>query len=338
MAAPRLNTVYDYTSLRLQKSGGRLVRVKQSTSNLDLPTSRSTIQDSRGNWIARDAAGFQSVYKSKRTNQEDENSEEAEVIDLNLEPEAEEADEDDGTDNGQSRKRNRKARAKGGGVARKRREIVQDLDFLEVSQDTVDSPSTLPLPSSDLLKCIHHFASNYYNERGQLLNSTRDYRRNRKARQLVKLHSKTLDRTRGEVQRLEEKGDVEGVDDEDDEEEEEDPSPPRKRFRYSREKYMFRDMYKIMDGSSLMAIGMLLQEHVAQLLTPKIPEGWEEAMMLAGMELAQSDSSDLVDQNEAPPSTGASQFGAESTEDEESEPENQIDETEDEDEGMDLLN
>ncbi|KAF7432641.1 hypothetical protein PC9H_004583 [Pleurotus ostreatus] len=342
MAAPRLNTVFDYTSLRLQRSGGRLVRVKQSTTNLDLPTSRSTIQDSRGNWIARDAAGFQSVYKSKRTNQEDENSEEAEeVIDPNLEPEAEETNEDDSTDNGQSQRRNRKARAKDGGVARKRRKIVQDLDFLELSPDNVDSPSTLPLPSSDLLKCIHHFASNYYNERGQLLNSTRDYRRNRKARQLAKLHSKTQDKTRGEVQRLEDKGDVEEVeDDEDDDEEEEDPSPPRKRVRYSKEKYMFRDMYKIMDGSSLMAIGMLLQEHVAQLLTPKIPEGWEEAMILAqnedeeaaDEESAQSDSSDLVDQNEVPPSTDASQFGAESTEDEESEPETQIDETEDEDE------
>ncbi|KAL4264521.1 hypothetical protein AB1N83_004165 [Pleurotus pulmonarius] len=339
MAAPRLNTVYDYTSLRLQQSGGRLVRVKQNASNLDLSTSRSTIQDSRGNWIARDAAGFQSVYRSKRINQDDENNEETEVIDLNLEPEAEDADEDDNASDDQSRRRRRhgKARAKDGGAARKRRKIVQDLDFLEASRDNIDSPSTLPLPSSDLLKCIHHFASNYYSERGQLSNSTRDYRRNRKARQLAKLDNKTHVKARGEGENRDEKGDTE-----EDNDDGEDSSPARKRARRRREKYLFRDMYKIMDGSSLMAIGMLLQEHVAQLLAPKIPEGWEEAMMLAEdegeegdeNETAPSDSSDLVGQNEVPPSTDASQFGAESSEESESEPETQVRDSEDEDEAM----
>lgn len=90
---------------------------------------------------------------------------------------------------------------------------------------------------------------------------------------------------------------------------------------------------------------MLLQEHVAQLLTPRIPEGWEEAMMLAqdedeevdDKEREHSDSSDLVDQNEVPPSTDASQFGAESSEESESKPETQDGDSDDEDEAMEDL-
>ncbi len=103
------------------------------------------------------------------------------------------------------------------------------------------------------MKCIHHFASNYYSERGQLSNSTRDYRRNRKARQLAKLDNKSHVKVRGEGEKREEKGDTE-----EDNADEEDSSPARKRARHRREKYLFWDMYKIMDGSSLMAIGLSL--------------------------------------------------------------------------------
>ncbi|KAH9964197.1 hypothetical protein BC827DRAFT_56656 [Russula dissimulans] len=43
------------------------------------------------------------------------------------------------------------------------------------------------------------------------------------------------------------------------------------------------DMYKAFDGSALMAIGMLLQEHISMLLKPRIPPEWEEEMEAAGL-------------------------------------------------------
>jgi len=41
------------------------------------------------------------------------------------------------------------------------------------------------------------------------------------------------------------------------------------------------DMYKVFDGSAMMALGMLVQEHIAHLLRPSIPESWEREIRSA---------------------------------------------------------
>ncbi|KAM6501861.1 hypothetical protein JOM56_001838 [Amanita muscaria] len=46
-------------------------------------------------------------------------------------------------------------------------------------------------------------------------------------------------------------------------------------LREIRQKHQ-QDMYRVMNGSALMVLGMLVQEHVAKLVRGKVPEGWEE--------------------------------------------------------------
>ncbi|KAF8216355.1 hypothetical protein K438DRAFT_1797085 [Mycena galopus ATCC 62051] len=141
----------------------------------------------------------------------------------------------------------------------KRRKVAHDLNFLETSlvqatPSSSPSDSAFDIPSSDLLKCIHHFACNYYSERGQLFNESRTWRKGRKERKRARLAAKEKLLT----------------EDANSDEEGPDADPPPKTAALQR-----RDMYKTMDGSALLAIGMLLQEHIARLLTPRIPDGWE---------------------------------------------------------------
>jgi len=156
-----------------------------------------------------------------------------------------------------------------GGRSAKRRKVAHDFGFLETSlphtvqATTSSSPSesAFAVPSSDLLKYIHHFACNYYSDRGQLFNESRTWRKGRKARRLARLAAKAklLDE---DANSDEEEGPVPEVD-----------ADPLKTVTPHR-----RDMYKTMDGSALLAIGMLLQEHIARILAPKIPDGWEQGI------------------------------------------------------------
>ncbi|KAF7370724.1 hypothetical protein MSAN_00705600 [Mycena sanguinolenta] len=147
------------------------------------------------------------------------------------------------------------------GRSTKRRKIAHDLDFLETSLPHATQPSgsfapqsAFAVPSSDLLKYIHHFACNYYSDRGQLFNESRTWRKGRRERKLAKLAAKAKLNSEEE----------EGTASEPDADLPKTVIPPR------------RDMYKTMDGSALLAIGMLLQEQIAQILAPKIPDDWEE--------------------------------------------------------------
>ena len=63
MAAPRLSTVYDLSSLHLHPDSSR---VHQTSANLRPRKAAVSVRDSRGNWIARDAGGSQSVGKYQR--------------------------------------------------------------------------------------------------------------------------------------------------------------------------------------------------------------------------------------------------------------------------------
>lgn len=141
MSSHRLSTVYDYSSLRIHPDGSR---VNQSSHNLRPRIAKVAVQDSRGNWIARDAGGSATVKRYR--NVRDETSE-GEHFDFgNAE-----------FDNAGSRTR-RKNKGKGtvkettvvnrrernGRSTEKRRKFTHDLEFLAEKPQVVGPP----LPSS----------------------------------------------------------------------------------------------------------------------------------------------------------------------------------------------
>ncbi|KAJ6581369.1 hypothetical protein B0H19DRAFT_1114881 [Mycena capillaripes] len=195
----------------------------------------------------------------------------------------------------------------------KRRKVAHDFGFLETSlphavqTTTSSSPSAFAVPSSvimftifslssfrralqDLLKCIHHFACNYYSDRGQLFNASRTYRKAKKQRRLARLAAKEKPRPQDASSG------------------EEEPAPDADTDPPKTQKDRRRDMYKVMDGSALLAIGtstssqlfycvnsvqgMLLQEHIARMLAPRIPDGWEQGIL---------DESEEEEEEEEPP-------------------------------------
>ncbi|PSR78319.1 hypothetical protein PHLCEN_2v7441 [Hermanssonia centrifuga] len=161
----------------------------------------------------------------------------------------------------------------------------------------------------DLLKCIHYFASTYYSNMGQLRNDTREYRKEKKQRRLKRLSGKgtgsvpapkegsprpNRSKTQSEGSSSSSEQEAEGSENEEGDTTATAGRPKHKRaFRRARTE-SGTDMYKIFDGSALVAIGrrsrvtlsssltrwpgMLLQEHVTDLLSTRIPDGWEEAM------------------------------------------------------------
>jgi len=142
--------------------------------------------------------------------------------------------------------------------------------------------------TQDLLKCIHRFAAEFYTERGQLLNISREYRKQRKkraqkrARQRLRASRKEegLDSLSGSSssQSSKSKEDSEGdpasnAETEQEEEEEEEaeldsddhgegPSTSRNikkkgnaKRKGRRRAELYTDMYKMFDGSAMMALG-----------------------------------------------------------------------------------
>ncbi|KAG5651259.1 hypothetical protein H0H81_009303 [Sphagnurus paluster] len=253
----RRSTVYDLASLRLHPDG---TRVQQSTSaNLRMRHVASA-QDARGNWFARDAAGSAKVAKYRRVR--DDKDGEGEAGDSGKDTELQT------TAKGNRKEKEKEKTSKRTGKklkARpaKRQKFLHDFDFLAPETNVPSSSSSeQPLPSSDLLKSIHYFASSYYHERGQLMNLTKDYRVMRKQNTL---------RRRAEKERAEVEGDEEAL------------KPVRRGgvIKGSGKKIYPKDMYKILDGSALVAIGMLMQEYVVQMLEVRIPDGWEDMVQEA---------------------------------------------------------
>ncbi|KAF9458470.1 hypothetical protein BDZ94DRAFT_1270532 [Collybia nuda] len=282
MSGPRRSTVYDYSSLRIHPDGSR---VEQSTRNLRPRTSRTTIKDSRGNWIARDAGGLGIVGRYKRVREETD----GEVVSLGAN---EPSDLGKGKSKGKDKAKPATGYRKRDERAAKRQKFVHDFDFLE-TPNTLVLPDVQPLPSSDLLKSIHYFASQYYTEKGQLYNASRQYRLEKKQRRLSRLQQeKDAASASPELEPHGASGDT-------------DDAPvkkPRRGGRVKGGKVIYRkDMYKVLEGSALMAIGMLLQEHVNQLMEIRIPDGWEESIMNAEAESDDPDS--LSDHDEAPVGT-----------------------------------
>ncbi|KAG0697302.1 hypothetical protein DFH29DRAFT_1003846 [Suillus ampliporus] len=309
MSIRRNSTTHDLATLRIHPDGSR---VQQSSINRRTRTAPSTVPDTRGNWIARDAGGKVAVRKTRNASAKVDD-EDGESIDIRLSDELGEEDltartskkgkqkaiESDAEDSG-GKRTGRNFRA------RKRRSFTEDLSFLEpslrcvvpqsesTSNDDFSSSSssesdseseeikiTFPDPSPELLKCIHHFASRYYQEKGVLSDRSRGYRDERKTRRSKKsatnIHDQTTskpalwtrdlsldaddedDQWEDEEDEREDKED-EWEDDEDDEmEDDENPS--------HNEEHLEKDMYKALDGSALVAIGIILQEQIAHAMT-----------------------------------------------------------------------
>lgn len=192
--------------------------------------------------------------------------------------------------------------------ARKRRSFSEDLSFLapspprrvfpptastsegdfssssSSSSDSDSEPEEIkvkfPDPSPELLKCIHHFASRYYREKGVLSDLSRGYRDERKTRRskssVSNIHDQSTskpalwtrdssldadddDQWEDEKYELEDGGD-EWEDEEDEWEDEEDDGENA----FLKEEH--KDMYKALDGSALVAIGIILQEQIAHMM------------------------------------------------------------------------
>ncbi|KAL5507738.1 hypothetical protein ACEPAH_5356 [Sanghuangporus vaninii] len=159
--------------------------------------------------------------------------------------------------------------------------------------EAAHSQPVLPVPSSDLLKCVHHFASEYYTSYGCLYNAPKAAREATKIRKFARLR-KAVARKAG--QRVIDE-DTKGLESSDTSGNDSDgnmkdignkadriadsgrddgtrltPAGQRKQKKTSPKDMPRRDMYRAFDGSALMAIGMLLQEHVAELL--RAEEDW----------------------------------------------------------------
>ncbi|GAW01239.1 hypothetical protein LENED_002823 [Lentinula edodes] len=153
--------------------------------------------------------------------------------------------------------------------ARKRRKFATDEEYLapmlplrgssalKNDSESILQPQ-LAHPSSDLLKCIHYY-----------------YRKERKARRLAKLAqdgrtARTKTRSSSDTGKFSGLEEDAIIDDEDgDEESERDHQEEPTKAPVRRKDHDIADMYKTMDGSALIAIGMLLQEHINELLHPQ---------------------------------------------------------------------
>ncbi|KAF9035915.1 hypothetical protein BJ165DRAFT_1355169, partial [Panaeolus papilionaceus] len=205
MTEPRRSTVYDYSDLRLHPDGSR---VYQKDSNRQLWLANKVVQTANKTWIATDAGGSMKVRKFRgRVKKKAVESEEGEEFNLDDvggldDAEQDESSRDEEGESGQKRKLKKKV----DGRTIKRRKFLQDYSFLGSGDESkaaspkpavpMEQPATTPLPhhdpfpfepSADLLKYIHRFAAEFYTERGELLNISREFRKQRKARRLEKL-------------------------------------------------------------------------------------------------------------------------------------------------------
>ncbi|KAF8165894.1 hypothetical protein B0H34DRAFT_794222 [Crassisporium funariophilum] len=314
MTEPRLSTVYDYSDLRLHPDG---TRVYQKSTNLRPALQRVTVQNSRANWIAKDAGGPLNIrqFKPAKATLEDPQEEDVGSTESQVDIEADHTSVDE-TEESPKQTRKHKLKRPDGRKA-KRQKFANNYDYLSAEASTSNNAVPVPNvstpvnplnsnPSSDLLKCIHRFASEYYTETGQLLNASRTFRKERKEKRLLRLEKQKAKQTRstkglsgssrstsshaGSPKQDTEDEIENDTDDEKESENENDAgrtevddqkSKAKQRAagkgkgRRRAEKHHV-DMYKVLDGSAMLAVGMLVQEYIAHLLNPQAPPGWED--------------------------------------------------------------
>nr|VWP01992.1 Uncharacterized protein [Ganoderma boninense] len=317
----RRTTVHDLAALRLHRDG---TRVANSDSNSSSRRAKYTLRDARGNWVAKDAGGLGTVPLRPTVSQPPEDEQDDDGGGSELEVDGQLAEEEGvfpKADKGKGRAResgDEEGEIAVDSRAGKRRRFDEDFSYLDPGAlpDLASAPSgedphshpaeedsgTFPVPSADLLKCLHYFATTYYTAMGQLYDASREFRKERKKRRAQKLE-KTEATSSSPLSAGQEFNDPlsgsgeedfefdeneEGEEDEEvDEEEEEERGEGDKKRSKARERrprgpqHVTKDMYKLFDGSALMALGMLLQEHVAEVLQPNVPEGWDQEFALA---------------------------------------------------------
>lgn len=298
----RRSTVHDFSSLRLHPDG---TRVPLSQTAPKARHAKYTVQDHRGNWIAQDASGVDRVKTRRAAAKEQEEAREDEDGDVDESQVA--GPSRTGEDKGKGRAVDddedvhelKDARAKrrklfhedvrlhglgvraaatleeqplpSGGSSPAR--VVQPAAFSQPNPSSVSTTLCLKAHTEplmrlqDLLKCIHYFASTYYSEMGQLRDSSKEYRKEKKLRRLKRLQ-KQADRKAAAAQSDQKAGDGEDESSatsssEEEETESEDESTTSKAPTSKKGSRNVRrakalagaDMYKIFDGSALMAIG-----------------------------------------------------------------------------------
>ncbi len=120
---------------------------------------------------------------------------------------------------------------------------------------------------------MHYFSSTYYTAMGQLYDASREFRKERKIRRAQKLKktgtASSSDPSPGDKEFDDPQGssgeeDIEFDEDEEDEEEaDEEGDEDEKRMKGGKRRprtsrHVAKDMYKLFDGSALMALGMSL--------------------------------------------------------------------------------
>ncbi|KAH9031848.1 hypothetical protein EDB84DRAFT_1491679 [Lactarius hengduanensis] len=249
----RRSTVQDYATLRLHPDGSR---IKLRTPKRNDPYHKAG-RDARGNRVARDAAGLAVVPKRP-----------APLDDGRVETVSSGQDVSSGE--------SRRAKPRKDNRRKRRRLDPHDVEFLRDSGNVPGNADAVgetrwPVPSSDLLKCVNYFACQYYAARGLLLDQSREYCREKEQR---KAEDRQKVRTGGS-------GDGPFVADGDSDGNAKKEDPHDRECTVSSKG--LPGMYKALDGSALVAIGMLLQELVSTILKPNVPPGWEKEMEAAGL-------------------------------------------------------
>jgi hypothetical protein len=328
----RRSTVHDFSTLRLHPDGTRVQINSPTRTGLHDSRTRDTGRDIRGNRVARDAAGH-GVVPKRAVMREDDNDE---------------------VHNARPRVPRRRKRGRidddqveflGASGSGAHRHITTSMGGGATTIDANGKGEMMnwPMPSSvrpgrafifslslhatthhsfllcfvmqDLLKCVHHFASQYYSARGLLADRSREYRREvrqQAAKRVLAQAASGGAAYAGPGTNADTAADDPFTGDEEDDEidyEKDDCHDGVIKDRGVGEgkgtpSEDVPDMYRAFDGSALMAIGtsvpsqiviatqsrmkelspgMLLQEHTSMLLKLNIPLGWTKELEAAGI-------------------------------------------------------
>ncbi|KAF8589646.1 hypothetical protein K439DRAFT_1628644 [Ramaria rubella] len=254
----RRSTIHDAAALRLHPNGVRLSVTNGFVKNA---TRSLAHKDARGNWTATDAAGDGKVVKRRKIDED-------QIKDLSKGLTADSQKEVIGMAG--LLLENAPVKIYKGARANRRVAFEKDLTFLAApTPDPEDVPVSHLQPSSDFLKCIHHFASQYYYFKGELFDSAGQYRREKKEKQRQrKLRAETSgsqeDQTEDEddggddQERTRQKVNIKDIG------KQKKPRTPKENRK--------KDMYKAFDGSALLCIGMLLQAHISSSVADAMPD------------------------------------------------------------------
>lgn len=264
----RFTTVHDRAALRVHPDGAR-VTAKES---------RYATEDVQGNRTAVNAGGVGSVRKRRRVTSSDDGTEPPEEFDIetddyqpsdsqhsSTDSRAEEVEDETEGESGRRKRRKKDQRTT------KRTQFYQDFDFILGGKRGAEItpvyngpllPSSVSgvfrqmqcsaenLTEQDLLKCLHNFAAEYYSERGQLIDASRIARQKKRAKMNADHGSRSGSHsTVGSISC--EESDTGSAD----------ISPTLSTIpRAARQKGRqgadhVKDMYKMLDGSALVALG-----------------------------------------------------------------------------------